>query len=143
MYSISFNPDIIVNLEAVNIDLLKCHEEVIFEKKEALLQHLKSLIPDLIIPSLIVCHKSKTIIDGHHRFQAIKELGFKNVPVTFINYHTDLIKPYFDNRISKCEILNASETGHLLSPKSSKHIIFDSNFNRWVPIHVISTLCYI
>jgi hypothetical protein len=140
MYFINFNPEIIVKLEVVNIDLLKCHEEVIFERKAALVGYLKSLLPDLIIPSLIVCHKTHTIIDGHHRFHAIKELGFNIVPVTFINYQLDSIKPYFDNRISKCEILDASENKELLSPKSSKHIVFETKLNKWVPLHLISSL---
>jgi hypothetical protein len=140
MYFLNFNPEIIIKLEVVNISLLKCHEEVIFERKAALVVYLNSLFPDLIVPSLIVCHKTHTIIDGHHRFHALKEMGFKNVPVTFINYQSDSIMPYFDNRISKSEILDASKNKQFLSPKSSKHIIFDTNINKWVPIHLISSL---
>ncbi len=140
MYFINFNPETIVKLDVVNVNLLKSHEEVIFERKEALVLYLKSLIPDLIIPSLIVCHKTYTIIDGHHRFHALKDLGFKNMPVTLIDYESDSIKPYFDNRISKGEILYASKNDQLLSPKSSKHIIFDTNLKKWVPIHLISSL---
>ena len=113
---------------------------VIFERKESLIIYLKSLMPDLIVPSLIVCNESNTIIDGHHRFHALNELGLETVPVTFIDYQSNLIKPYFDNRISKNTILKASMDFNLLPPKSSKHVIYDSNSKKWVPIHLISSL---
>ena len=31
------------------------------------------------------------IIDGHHRYIALKELGYDKVPVTLINYFSDKI----------------------------------------------------
>jgi hypothetical protein len=70
----------------------------------------------------------------------LKELGLNSVPVTFIDYHSNLIKPYFDDRISKNEIVKAAKDSCLLPPKSSKHVIFDSNSKNWVPIHLISSL---
>ena len=31
------------------------------------------------------------IIDGHHRYTALKELGYKKAPVTLVNYFSDKI----------------------------------------------------
>jgi len=140
MYFLDFDQKIIKDLKSVSFNSLKCHEEVLFERKESLIFYLKSLTPDLIVPSLIVCVETNTIIDGHHRFHALKELGLSSVPVTFIDYHSNLIKPYFDDRISKNEIVKAARDSCLLPPKSSKHVIFDSNSKNWVPIHLISSL---
>ena len=140
MYFLEFDQKIIKNLKCVRSNTLRCHEEVIFERKESLKLYLRSLVPDLIVPSLIVCNETNTIIDGHHRFHALNELGLNSVPVTFIDYHSNLIKPYFDERISKNEILEASKELRLLPPKSSKHVIFDSDSQKWVPIHLISSL---
>ncbi len=140
MYFLEFDQKIIKNLKTVRFDTLRCHEEVIFERKESLIFYLKSLMPDLIVPSLIACIETNTIIDGHHRFHALKELGLQSVPVTFIDYQSKLIKPYFDDRISKYEILKASKDLCLLPPKSSKHVIYDSDSQKWVPIHLISSL---
>ena len=39
-----------------------------------------------------MCEQSNTIIDGHHRYFALKELGLKKIPVTFINYFSEKIK---------------------------------------------------
>jgi len=140
MYFLEFDQLIIKKLKTVRFVTLRCHEEVILERKESLIFYLKSLIPDLIVPSLIVCVETNTIIDGHHRFHALKDLGLQSVPVTFIDYHSNLIKPYYDDRISKNDILKASRDLCLLPPKSSKHVIFDSVSQKWVPIHLISSL---
>jgi hypothetical protein len=140
MCFINIDPQLIKKLEVVNINTLKCHEEVIYERKDTLMTYLESLMPDLILPSLIVCDRTNTIIDGHHRFHAIKNLGIEKVPVTFIDYKSSSVKAYFDGRISKLDILKASEEGILLPPKSSKHIVFDLDSQKWAPIHLISSL---
>ena len=140
MYFLGIPQKLIIELKTVRFNQLKCHEEVIFERKESLLIYLKSLMPDLIVPSLIVCVDTNTIIDGHHRYHALKELGLEYIPVTFIDYQSNLVKPYFDDRISKNTILKASKDAVLLPPKSSKHIIYDSNSENWHPIHTISSL---
>ena len=66
------------------------------------------------------------IIDGHHRTQALKSLGFNFVPANVIDY--------FDKRIivkswgvemvwDKKEIVLGALDGKLLKPKATKHII--------------------
>jgi len=140
MYFIQFDSKIIKSLKTVKFDILKCHEEVIIDRKLSLVNYLKSLQPDIIVPSLIVCEKTNTIIDGHHRFHALKSLELESVPVTFINYETKYIKAYFDDRISKEQIIGASLEGRLLPPKSSKHIIYDDYTKKWFPINVLSSI---
>lgn len=142
MYFIDFDIKVISRLDLVSIDSLRCHEEVICSKKESLVNYFLEVFSNLIVPSVIVCDKTNTIIDGHHRYSALKELNKKYVPVTFVDYSSPVIRPYFDDRISKFEILNASNTGILLPPKSSKHIIFNSKENKWVPINLLSSFYY-
>lgn len=66
------------------------------------------------------------IIDGHHRTQALKSLGFAYVPANVIDY--------FDKRIivrswgvdmvwDKKEIVLSALEGKLLKPKATKHVI--------------------
>jgi hypothetical protein len=140
MYSIKINEDIIVETKLVNINKLKCHEAVVQDRKNSLKEYLKSLSPDILISSVIVCNKTQMIVDGHHRFSALKELGVSLIPVTYINYDSDYIKTHIDDSITKNEILSACESNNLLLPKSSKHMIFDFNTNTWKPIILISTL---
>ena len=80
------------------------------------------------------------IVDGHHRYHAFKFFGIKKIPVTFINYNSSLIKAYFDDRILKNEIINIVNQGNLLSPKSSKHVIWDDKLKVFKPIILISSL---
>jgi hypothetical protein len=140
MFSISINNEIISEVKFIDIELLKCHEQVVLERKESLVSYLKSLNPEILISSLIVCDQTNMIIDGHHRYSAMKELGINIVPVTYVKYQSDFIKTHVDNRISKDEILHASLTNQLLEPKSSKHLIYDNDSKTWKPIILISTL---
>lgn len=140
MFSISIHNKIISEVKFVDIELLKCHEQVVLERKISLVNYLKSLNPEILISSLIVCEKSNMIIDGHHRYSALKELGINVVPVTYVKYQSDFIITHIDNRISKDEILQASYTNKLLEPKSTKHLIYDEKSKTWKPIILISTL---
>tara|TARA_Y100000748_G_scaffold297875_1_gene292451 strand:+ start:623 stop:1066 length:444 start_codon:yes stop_codon:yes gene_type:complete len=140
MFSIKIDSNIIKEVKLVDIKLIKAHEEVIFERKSAFMNYLNSLDYEIIISSIIVCHKTHTIIDGHHRYSALKELGYTKIPVTYIKYSDKYIKTHIDDRISKETILNSSLSRKLLSPKSSRHLVFDFNTNKWKPIILISSL---
>lgn len=140
MYFINFPSEILIGLKEVDIDSLRCHEEVVEERLNSFLKYLKSLEGEILVSSIIVCHKSMIIIDGHHRYQALKQLGIKKIPVTFINYQSPNIKAYFDDRIFKSEIIKTVSIGKLLPPKSTKHVIWDDNKKNYVPILMLSSI---
>ena len=140
MFSIVVDEKLISSIELINVDDLKPHEHVVLDRKKALVSYLKSISPEILISSLIVCSKTNTIIDGHHRFFALKELGFNTIPVTLVDYNSDLIKPHIDDRITKNEILQAANLKKYLEPKSSKHLIFEEKTGVWKPIILISSL---
>ena len=52
------------------------HEKVLIDKKEVLKGNLKYKDDQLIISTILICSQSNMIIDGHHRYTALKELGF-------------------------------------------------------------------
>ena len=96
MFSIKIDNDIHKGIDLISIDFLIPHEEVLLDKKEILKNNLKYKDQSVIISSIIVCHESFVIIDGHHRYTALKELGVKKIPVTLINYfnqQTQQLKP--------------------------------------------------
>ena len=64
------------------------------------------------------------IIDGHHRYTALKELGYKKAPVTLVNYFSDKIITDEKDSFSKNEIISNSKKGNLYEPKSTRHLIF-------------------
>ena len=73
----------------VDIDFLVPHEKVLLDKKDILKNNLRYKNDYIIISTIIVCSESNLIIDGHHRYTALKELGYNKIPVTIINYFSN------------------------------------------------------
>ena len=72
---------------------------------------------------------------------ALKELGFKKVPVTKIDYSSDLISTGVGgNGIPKDEIISKGVSNELFEPKSTQHLIYCSRSKAWHPIILLSTM---
>lgn len=139
MYSIRINKHIVVKSELVNADELLAHELVVEDRLQTLVKYLSTLQPLITIPSILVCNETKMIIDGHHRYFALKQLGFEKVPVTWINYSSDDIITDETNSIDKQKLIDAALTKRLLNPKSSCHFILDTQKEKH-PIILLSVL---
>lgn len=142
MYFIDFPLEIVTGVKEVEIENLKCHEEVVEDRLNSFINYIKTLEGDILISSIIVCNQSNIIIDGHHRYHALKQFGIKKIPVTFINYNSKEIKAYYDDRISKKEIIEIVNKGKLLPPKSSKHVIYDKKTKKYLPILLLSSIWF-
>jgi hypothetical protein len=139
MFSIKIDANIIEGITEVNIESIIPHEKVLVDKKDILKENLKYKDDCLIISTILICSQSNIIIDGHHRYTALKELGYKKAPVTLVNYFSDKIITNENNSFSKNKIISNSKEGILYEPKSTKHLIFCNNKNEWYPITLISS----
>jgi len=140
MYSINVDIDIVSGIEEVDVNLLIPHEKVLLDKKDILKNNLKYKNDNIIISTIIICNESNLIIDGHHRFTALKELGYKKIPVTLINYFSNKIITNDNDSLSKLDIINNSKNKSLYNPKTTKHLIYCNRNRNWLPITLISSL---
>ena len=140
MYSIKVDKDIVVAIKEVDVDIIMPHEKVLLDKKDILKNNLKYKDEYIIISTILICSKSNMIIDGHHRYTALKELGYKKIPVTVINYFSDKIITGENETLLKKDIISNSQNNNLYEPKTTKHLIYCNENKKWFPITLVSSL---
>ncbi len=140
MYSIDFDNSLVKGVELLDINMLNPHEKIIEKKKTLLAKFIKSYENYYIISSIVCCDQTLLIIDGHHRYFAMMELGFKKVPVTLIDYQSDSIRTGKKNALSKEYIINFGKSSDLLEPKSTEHAIYCNRSKNWEPIILLSSM---
>ena len=114
------------------------HEKVSKKRIDQLNNYISNNHPEIILPSILICNKSNVIIDGHHRFHVLKLLNIDLIPVSLIDYNSDLILTNEENSLSKKEIIDSAKDKNIFPPRTSKHVV---NFKKHTfPIIIISDL---
>lgn len=108
----------------VKLAELKQHEEV----DQHHLRELKEEINlDNVLKFAIVADKNTNVIlDGEHRFNALKELGCKRIPVVYVDYNSSNIEVQSwkgNVNLTKKDIIEAGLNGKMLPPKTSMHMV--------------------
>jgi len=111
-------------LELVDIARLRPHEEFVREGVDFAKTRI-SRNGGLENP-VLVTKDEYVVLNGHHRTQALRELGAKLVPVLSVDYSNSAItvEPYHHSKfevMTKEMVVEAGHSGTLMPPKSSRH----------------------
>ncbi len=110
----------------LDINKLKCHERV---EKSHVVELAKRIRLDCMLKRpIIVAKKSLVILDGHHRYTALKRMGYKKIPAQLVDYHDGEVRVYLRRKellieLIKEAVLRRAEEGRLFPNKTTRHLI--------------------
>ncbi len=107
----------------VRAEDLKPHEEFVEDKVPGLVAKLET--DGAVTAPIVVDKRTLVILDGHHRFEALKRIGLRYVPVVAVDYFDPAIRvsTWRDGEAvpTKDDVLKRALEGRLYPPKSTKH----------------------
>jgi len=107
----------------LSIQEFKEHEKVNKRRLEQLKQEIKS--DGMLKDPIIVDKKTKIILDGHHRYNSIKQLGYNKILAYFVDYASPKIRVVSrrEKKVTKKNVIEAGLSNKKMPYKSSKHLI--------------------
>ncbi len=111
-------------LERLPVAMLRPHERI----DDALLASIRDALlrcPDEL-PPVIVDDGSWTILDGHHRHEAHRRLGYRRLPCLVVDYRSPMIRlepRRTDLIVTKADVVGRARRGRLLPPKTTRHVL--------------------
>lgn len=128
--------DIVIEQTSIEISKIATHENVIMENVTAFESYLEKS-QNFLIPSIIVSEEG-VLIDGHHRLELMKKMGYKLIPVTIINYNHPAIFTHIEEnkRLPKHVVIETALRQEKLLPKSTRHVLNINN--KFVPLSILS-----
>lgn len=110
-----------MTITLVPINALRQHEQIL---NENLMRVQRDLVRDgMVKDPIIVDQRTMVILDGHHRYNALKRMGYKYVPVYLVDYSSDHIAIAAwrtGEHVTKAEVMRAGLTGNLMPAKTSR-----------------------
>lgn len=115
-----------IRFDLVDVDILKPHEGVTAEQVERTVQEIRS--EGFVRKPVLVEDEHLVILDGHHRVEALKEIGCRRVPCYLVDYRSeDLTVTTWPgavvDSVTKGEVIRRALAGNLLPPKTTRHIL--------------------
>ncbi len=125
-------------LSYIPINKLKIHERVNLSREKEIRNDIKD--KRVLRNPLIVDLNTMIILDGHHRFLALKKLRAKRIPVYLVDYRDSSIKVSSrrkNYKLSKLEIVFRGLNNNPLPYRTSKHLIPNRPMNINIPLKKI------
>jgi len=111
-------------IRLISISDLKPHENTDSIKLKSLKDEIFS--DGILKRPIVIDEKTKVIIDGHHRVDALRLLGCTKIPACCVDYTCDKIglKSNLENiKITKDKVIEAALNNCPFNPKSTWHYI--------------------
>jgi uncharacterized protein (DUF1015 family) len=106
------------------IEELREHEEIRPDYLEALKNEI--LLDGILKMPICIDKNTCIILDGHHRLQALKRLGYKKIPCVLVDYQSPEIKVIAwreGETMTKEKIIDTALSGKRMPSKTSRHMI--------------------
>ncbi|MBN2518183.1 MAG: ParB N-terminal domain-containing protein [Candidatus Altiarchaeota archaeon] len=111
-----------MRLELINISDLKPHERFTEGRLRAVMGDLTR--PGVLWYPILVDDKDLIILDGHHRVEAFKRMGFTKIRALLVDYSDPKIEVYPRRRdipITKELIIETVGRGEIFPHKTTRH----------------------
>jgi hypothetical protein len=112
------------SFELIEIDRLKIHEHVRPELVAELVQKIRR--DGFVAEPVWVARGSNVVLNGHHRFAALRELGARRVPAWVFDYESDIValeRWTPGPPLSKRDVEARAVVGDPFPPKTTKHTV--------------------
>ena len=115
-----------VVLEVLEIDVLRPHERT---RDELLAQLTEEIRRDGVLKlPVLVEREHHVILDGHHRYEALRRLGCRRIPAYVVDYASEEIAlttwpGAIVARVTKAEVVTHGVKGDLFPPKTTRHLL--------------------
>lgn len=115
-------------IHLIELNKLRQHEEA---DPKHLKELTKEIASDKILKyPIVVDEKNNIILDGEHRYNALRNLGCKRIPAIYVDYNSPNIEVQTWRNcyhLTKRDIIEAALTGKRFPPKTSRHMIRNSD----------------
>ena len=116
------------SIKLIELTKLRYHEQVDKDHVNELVNQINQ--DGYIKNPIIVDDKHHIILDGHHRTQALRQLGAKLIPVYMVNYFDHNIKVYLRRKILlnqpiKQAVVSYGLQSKLFPSKTTRHLIYN------------------
>ena len=103
-------------------DSLREHEEVVASDVDRMVKTLSR--SRIVREPILVSREGRVILNGHHRYAALRALGAARVPAWVVDYTDEKVQ--LDRwspgpPISKRDVLDRAQSGTLYPPKTTRH----------------------
>ncbi|KKQ99875.1 MAG: putative transcriptional regulator [Microgenomates group bacterium GW2011_GWC1_39_12] len=110
----------------MSIKKIKVHERTSKKRVGCLACSIKT--DGVLKRPIIVDRKSYVVLDGHHRIEALRQIGAIRVPAFLVDYQNKHVRVYLRKKylmmhLIKQAVLQRGSTGNMFPAKTTRHLI--------------------